>query len=76
MKNTTAMKVKQVPRGYLVVGVDPHKKRHTAVAMTQGFTTKRSPCLLICFRSDFSAEGIDKSNSGYYSFNTPVVYCI
>jgi len=40
MQNTAAMKRKQVPEGYLVVGVDPHKKRHAAVAITQDFTTQ------------------------------------
>ena len=39
MENTAARKRKQVPEGYLVVGVDPHKKRHAAVAITQDFTT-------------------------------------
>jgi transposase len=37
MKNSAARKLKQVPRGYLVIGVDPHKKKHAAVAMTQDF---------------------------------------
>jgi transposase len=35
MKNDTARKLKQIPAGYLLMGVDPHKKRHAAVAMTQ-----------------------------------------
>ena len=35
MKNSAARKLKQVPAGYLLVGVDPHKKKHAAVAMTQ-----------------------------------------
>jgi len=35
MKNNAARKLKQVPAGYLLVGVDPHKKRHVALAMTQ-----------------------------------------
>lgn len=35
MKNSTAEKLRQIPEGYLIVGVDPHKKRHAAVAMTQ-----------------------------------------
>lgn len=39
MKNNTARKLRQVPKGYLVMGVDPHKKKHAAVAMTQDFTT-------------------------------------
>ena len=34
MKNSTARKLRQIPEGYLIVGVDPHKKRHAAVAMT------------------------------------------
>jgi len=39
MRNNAARKLKQVPKGYLVMGVDPHKKRHAAVAVTQDFTT-------------------------------------
>ncbi len=35
MKNSAARKLEQVPTGYLRVGVDPHKKRHAAVAMTE-----------------------------------------
>ncbi len=35
MKNNTARKLKQIPEGYLIIGVDPHKKKHAAVAMTQ-----------------------------------------
>jgi len=35
MKNSPARKLKQVSAGYLRVGVDPHKKRHAAVAMTE-----------------------------------------
>ena len=35
MKNSTARKLRQIPEGYLLVGVDPHKKKHAAVAMTQ-----------------------------------------
>jgi transposase len=35
MKNSAALKLKQVPVGYLVVGVDPHKKKHAAVAITE-----------------------------------------
>jgi len=38
MQNTAARRLKQVPEGYVVVGVDPHKRRHVAVAMTQDFT--------------------------------------
>jgi len=39
MKNSAANKLKQVPVGYLVIGIDPHKKKHAAVLMTQDFTT-------------------------------------
>lgn len=35
MKNKTAQKLKQIPDEYLIIGVDPHKKKHVAVAMTQ-----------------------------------------
>ena len=35
MKNSTAHKLRQVPPGYLIMGIDPHKKIHVAVAMTQ-----------------------------------------
>ena len=37
MKNNAARKLRQVPVGYLRVGVDPHKKRHVAVTMTEDF---------------------------------------
>ena len=37
MENNAARKLKQVPVGYLRVGVDPHKKRHVAVTMTEDF---------------------------------------
>ncbi len=39
MKNTAARKLKQVPEGYLI-RIDPHKKKHAAVAITQDFTTR------------------------------------
>jgi transposase len=39
MKNSTANKLRQVPAGYLVVGIDPHKKTHAAIVTTQDFTT-------------------------------------
>ena len=40
MKNTAVRKRKQVPEGYLIIGVDPHKKKHAAVAITQDFTIR------------------------------------
>jgi transposase len=53
MKNTAARKRKQIPEGYLVVGVDPHKKRHAAVAITQDFTTRAK------FKVDNTREGLE-----------------
>jgi len=53
MKNTMARKLKQVPRGYLVVGVDPHKKRHAAVVVTQDFATHSK------FKFSNSKEGFE-----------------
>ena len=37
MKNSIATKLKQVPEGYLLTGIDPHKKKHAVVAITQDF---------------------------------------
>jgi transposase len=34
MKNSIARKLRQIPAGYVVVGIDPHKKKHAAVAIT------------------------------------------
>jgi transposase len=53
MKGTAARKLRQVPQGYLVMGVDPHKKKHAAVAITQDFTT------LVKFKFDNSGEGFE-----------------
>src|SRR4030042_357585 len=53
MKNTAARKLKQVPEGYLIIGVDPHKKRHAAVAITQDFTTRDK------FKFDNTREGLE-----------------
>jgi len=35
MENTAARKRKQVPEGYLIIGIDSHKKRHAAVAINR-----------------------------------------
>ena len=51
MKNSVARKMKQVPAGYLVVGVDPHKKKHAAVAITQDQLVRGK------FKFDNSREG-------------------
>jgi hypothetical protein len=53
MQNTAARKRKQVPEGYLIIGVDPHKKRHAAVAITQDFTTRDK------FKFDNTREGLE-----------------
>jgi len=53
MKNSAANKLKQVPVGYLVIGIDSHKKIHMAVAMTQDFTTHSK------FKFNNSNEGFE-----------------
>ncbi len=53
MQNTAARKRRQVPEGYLVMGIDPHKKRHAAVAITQDFTTR------VKFKFDNTREGLE-----------------
>ncbi len=53
MQNAATRKRKRVPGGYLVVGVDPHKKRHAAVAITQDFTTQAK------FKFDNTREGLE-----------------
>jgi transposase len=53
MQNIAAMKLKQVPEGYLIVGIDPHKKRHAAVAITQDFTIRDK------FKLDNTREGLE-----------------
>jgi transposase len=53
MQNTAARKLKQVPEGYLVVGIDPHKKKHAAVAITQDLTIRDR------FKLDNTREGLE-----------------
>ena len=53
MQNTAARKRKQVPEGYLIIGIDPHKKKHAAVAITQDFTTQAR------FKFDNTREGLE-----------------
>src|SRR3972149_7463910 len=53
MENTAARKRKQVPEGYLIIGIDPHKKRHAAVAITQDFTIRDKS------KFDNTREGIE-----------------
>ena len=52
MQNTAARKLIQVPERYLIIGVDPHKKRHAAVAITQDFTVRTK------FKVDNTREGL------------------
>ncbi len=53
MKNTAARKLKQVPEGYLIIGVDPHKQKHAAVAITQDLTIHGR------FKIDNTREGLE-----------------
>jgi len=53
MENTAARKRKQVPEGYLIIGIDPHKKRHAAVAITQEFSIRDK------FKFDNTREGLE-----------------
>lgn len=41
MKNSIAEKLKQVPTNYLLVGIDPHNKKHAAVIMQQDAAVRR-----------------------------------
>jgi transposase len=40
MKNNAARKLKQVTAGYLTIGIDPHKKKHAAVAITEDLVVR------------------------------------
>jgi len=53
MKSTAARKLKQVPERYLIIGVDPHKKKHAAVAITQDLTIHDR------FKFDNTREGLE-----------------
>ena len=53
MRNSAAWKLKQVPEGYLIMGIDPHKKRHAAVAITQDFTIRDK------FKFDNTRDGLE-----------------
>ena len=56
MKNNAARKLKQLPEGLLIVGIDPHKKRHAAVAVT------REPTVGTKLKSANSRAGFEKAN--------------
>jgi transposase len=53
MKNSAAAKLRQVPEGHLIVGIDPHKTKHAAVAMTQDYSIR---CR---FKFDNTRQGYD-----------------
>jgi len=53
MENTLARKLKQVPEGYLIKRVDPHKKKHATVAITQDFTVQAK------LKFDNTREGLE-----------------
>jgi transposase len=53
MKSTVASKLRQIPQGYLIIGVDPHKKTHAAVVITQDFTTHAK------FKFNNTMEGLE-----------------
>lgn len=53
MKNALSKKLKQVPKEHLVVGIDPHKKKHAAVVITQDFS------ILAKFKFDNTRAGLE-----------------
>jgi transposase len=53
MQNSLARKLKQVNEGYLIIGIDPHKKKHAAVAITQDFAIRNK------FKLDNTVEGFE-----------------
>jgi transposase len=55
MKNSAARKLKQVPAGYLIVGVDPHKKKHAAVAINEDLVVQTK------FKFANSRNGFDEA---------------
>jgi transposase len=55
VKNSTARKLREVPPGCLVAGVDPHKKRHAVVTMTQDYVVQTK------FKFSNTKEGIEEA---------------
>jgi transposase len=55
MKNKAARKLKQIPAGYLAIGIDPHKKRHAAVAIMEDLTVRTK------FKFDNSRTGFEQA---------------
>lgn len=54
MQNNTARKLAQIPLGYLIVGIDPHKKKHAVVVMTPNSQVTTS------FKIDACREGFER----------------
>ena len=70
MENTAARKRKQVPEGYLIIGIDPHKKRHAGVAITQSYGQQS-------LVTSFTASGTGYLViNGYSTSSTGYVYTI
>src|SRR5512139_2479655 len=55
MKNRAARKLKQIPAGYLTIGVDPHKKKLVAVAITEDLMVRTK------FKFDNSRDGFERA---------------
>ncbi len=55
MKNSAAWKLEQIPAGYLAIGVDPHKKKHAAVAITGNLMVRTK------FKFDNSKVGFEQA---------------
>ena len=55
MKNKAARKLKQIPAGYLTIGIDPHKKRHAAVAIMEDLVVRTK------FKFDNSRAGFEQA---------------
>lgn len=61
MKNSAARKLRQVPAGYLAIGIDPHKKKHVAVAITEDLMV-RTKFKFVNSRVGFE-EALDKARA-------------
>ena len=55
MKNKAARKLKQIPAGYLTIGIDPHKRKHAAVAITEDLFVRTK------FKFDNSRDGFERA---------------
>jgi len=55
MKNKAAKKLKQIPAGYLTIGIDPHKRKHAAVAITEDLMVRTK------FKFDNSRAGFEQA---------------